>query len=165
MLCPRCKKRELTGTEIRCRKCEEQLEQRRETKRKKKELGLCARCGKERGDSRSTLYCDPCRNIENVRTAKNQRSARKRKRIRVLEHYGGCCVCCGESEPDFLDIDHVHNNGNQHREQIRDELNWYTITDWLIKHNFPEGFQVLCRNCNYSKHKNGGTCIHQLKRG
>jgi hypothetical protein len=31
---------------------------------------------------------------------------------------------------------------------------------WLAKKNFPEGFQVLCANCNVAKSQNG-VCPHQ----
>ena len=25
------------------------------------------------------------------------------------------------------------------------------LRNWIIKNNFPKGFQVLCHNCNYAK--------------
>jgi hypothetical protein len=31
---------------------------------------------------------------------------------------------------------------------------------WLRKHNYPEGFQVLCHNCNMGRQINGGVCPH-----
>ncbi len=30
-----------------------------------------------------------------------------------------------------------------------------TFYDWLMKNNFPQGFQTLCWNCNFAKHKFG----------
>ena len=44
-----------------------------------------------------------------------QRVIRKAK---VMTHYGGKCVCCGEAGVDFLTIDHTHGGGNAHRESI-----------------------------------------------
>jgi hypothetical protein len=30
------------------------------------------------------------------------------------------------------------------------------------KHGYPEGFQVLCMNCNWGRYRNGGVCPHEL---
>jgi len=68
-----------------------------------------------------------------------------RRRL-CLEHYGNKCACCGEFHNEFLAIDHIDNNGYQHRKEMRTN-----IFDWLIKNNFPGGFQVLCHNCNMAK--------------
>jgi len=86
---------------------------------------------------------------------------RTRLKDECFSHYGGYkCVCCGEEQKIFLTIDHVNNDGNVHRKQIgyRGGIGVYT---WLRKNNFPEGFQVLCFNCNHGKHLNGGTCPHK----
>ena len=34
---------------------------------------------------------------------------------------------------------------------------------WLIKNNFPEGYQILCYNCNTVKARYG-QCIHERNR-
>lgn len=73
----------------------------------------------------------------------------------VLEHYGGKCACCGEDEWKFLTIDHINNDGAAHRRVVKTY-----ITGWLIKNNFPPGFQILCHNCNFTKEAYGG-CPHQ----
>lgn len=82
----------------------------------------------------------------------------------VFSAYGGYrCNCCGETEPSFLSIDHVRNDGAQMR---RDKLHGRSGTAfyvWLRRTGFPEGFQVLCMNCQFGKHKNGGICPHQGK--
>ena len=66
------------------------------------------------------------------------------------------CSCCGELIYEFLTIDHVHNDGKDHRKKIG-----HNLYDWLIKNNFPDGFQVLCMNCNWAKGKYG-LCPHQF---
>jgi hypothetical protein len=79
----------------------------------------------------------------------------------VYAAYGGYrCACCGETEKSFLAIDHVENDGYAHRKQIgfRGGIGIYL---WIIKNQFPDGFQVLCYNCNQSKRINGGVCAHQ----
>jgi predicted restriction endonuclease len=79
-----------------------------------------------------------------------------KKRTLVLEAYGGRCICCGESEPKFLTIDHISGGGRASGSR-RSGTNLYTR---LINENFPEGYQILCWNCNCSKGHKGG-CPHQ----
>jgi hypothetical protein len=69
------------------------------------------------------------------------------QRIVVFNHYGHHCVCCGETEPKFLAIDHVKGGGAKHRRAIGSS----NIYPWLIKNKYPKGFQVLCHNCNMAK--------------
>jgi len=82
----------------------------------------------------------------------------------VYNAYGGyVCACCGETEKSFLTIDHVNNDGAEHRKQIRKKsANGTQVYRWLIKNNFPGGFQVLCWNCQWGKVKNNGICPHRV---
>ncbi len=92
---------------------------------------------------------------------------RARVRAAVLEAYGGSvCACCGETEPKFLTIDHVNNDGAAFRRKIagkRTAAGYHTYI-WLIRNNYPPGFQVLCMNCNHGKRMNGGVCPHRGRR-
>ena len=93
------------------------------------------------------------------RTRNNQRSknlAQKRRQV-VLSHYGGTCDCCGESTLEFLSIDHINGKGTAHRRDVGEGQKFYK---WLIASNFPEGFRVLCHNCNMS-YGFYGYCHHQ----
>jgi hypothetical protein len=89
----------------------------------------------------------------------NQRAgANLRRRADVLRHYGGeapACACCGESVPGFLTIDHIGGGGNAHRREIGQS----GLYSWLKVHGYPEGYRVLCFNCNWA---NGayGACPH-----
>jgi hypothetical protein len=78
-------------------------------------------------------------------------------RLRVLEGYGGCCVCCGETEDVFLQFDHVDGGGVAHRRRVRAGVAFWL---WMIKNNFPPEIQVLCANCHAAKSK-GVVCPHQ----
>lgn len=82
------------------------------------------------------------------------------KRRLCLEHYSNSsvpyCKCCGEHTYVFLSIDHVDNGGTQHRKEIKGR-----IERFLIRNNFPTGYQILCHNCNMGKRINGGVCPHQ----
>jgi hypothetical protein len=89
---------------------------------------------------------------------------RKAKHIklktRILQAYGGpMCVCCGESDINVLTIDHLNNNGSEHRSELFGKRNGCSVQfyHWLIRNNFPKEYQVLCSNCNLAKHINGGS--------
>lgn len=89
-----------------------------------------------------------------MRTKERERYYRKRDL--VFGHYGRHCACCGEATPEFLTIDHVNNNGAEHRRTDAKGSLYY----WLVKQGFPSGFQTLCWNCNCAKGKYG-YCPHQ----
>jgi len=78
------------------------------------------------------------------------------RKILLLEHYGKSCACCGETIFEFLTIDHINNNGAEHRRKIGRSETY----KWLIENNFPEGFQILCMNCNSAKGFYG-KCPHE----
>jgi len=67
------------------------------------------------------------------------------------------CACCGISEYKFLVIDHINGGGHKHVKQFRSRSAYIS---WFAKNNFPDGFQVLCYNCNCSKGYYG-ICPHQ----
>jgi hypothetical protein len=82
-------------------------------------------------------------------------------KLEVLAHYcpngDPCCACCGEEWPIFLGIDHMNGQGAAHRKQIGRGA---VLHRWLKTQGYPKGFQVLCFNCNFAKHRKG-TCPHQ----
>ena len=67
------------------------------------------------------------------------------------------CNCCKEKTLQFLSIDHIEGKGNIHRKETGGGSTTYR---WLIKNNFPDGFQVLCHNCNLAKGFYG-VCPHK----
>jgi len=74
----------------------------------------------------------------------------KQLRKQVLIHYGGSplkCACCDEDHVEFLSIDHIAGGGAKHRKIIGSSR----IYRWLKRNGYPEGFQVLCYNCNHVK--------------
>ncbi len=94
------------------------------------------------------------------RTREAQRRSHAKTKREAMEAYGGVCACCGETEPDFLSIDHMNNDGAEHRRQLGGRnyggTNMYR---WLRQNDYPEGFQVLCYNCNLAKGF-AGSCPH-----
>jgi hypothetical protein len=101
-----------------------------------------------------------------IYNAKQAKSVRERNMIMkniVYDAYGGYkCACCGETEPLFLSIDHVNNDGAEHRRKLGIK-GGTEIYRWLIKNDFPDGFQVLCYNCQQGKRLNNGVCPHQVR--
>lgn len=86
-------------------------------------------------------------NPDHASTRPEHRAAyRAARRVRVIEHYGGVCSCCGESQIEFLAIDHAAGGGNEHRAEIRRRGS--RLIDWIIVNDFPPLFRVLCHNCN-----------------
>lgn len=71
----------------------------------------------------------------------------------VMNHYSnGIIKCkeCGESRLLALTIDHIEGNGNEHRKQLKNQ-GGFAFYKWLIDNNYPDGYQVLCFNCNIIK--------------
>jgi hypothetical protein len=96
-----------------------------------------------------------------------QRLRRARLKAMVFAHYGAICRCCGETEPLFLTLDHVNNDGAMHRRKISNGKARTSPTGIyfdVIRRNFPADFQVLCYNCNCGRARNGGVCPHQSAR-
>lgn len=83
-------------------------------------------------------------------------------RDKVLDHYGRKCACCGETHEAFLTIDHINGGGRKHRLAIGACLS-YILYRWIIEHNYPRNFQVLCFNCNIAKGQYG-KCPHERQR-
>jgi hypothetical protein len=79
-----------------------------------------------------------------------------------------CCNCCGEnSHTEFLAIDHVL--GRKQMDSVPElvkigyssKLKDYFLYEWIVDNDFPEGFQILCHNCNQSKaNTRHNSCIH-----
>lgn len=78
------------------------------------------------------------------RCRKRSRMTIKQDREAVFAHYGSACGCCGEAILEFLTVDHINGGGTEHRRTMG-APNIYT---WLIRNDYPEGYQVLCFNCN-----------------
>jgi hypothetical protein len=69
-----------------------------------------------------------------------------------------CCRCCGINEHmEFLTIDHI--DGRAHLSEKEKELHSKSLNSWLKKNNYPDGFQILCFNCNMAK-SDKGHCPH-----
>jgi hypothetical protein len=115
---------------------------------------------------------------EVMKKAKEVRASNTLVRLNILSGYSKrlsnstvpCCNCCGlNSHLDFLEIDHIA--GKKQMDSIPElvaigyssELKHQKLRNWIIKNNFPDGFQILCHNCNMGKgmKKNNNKCPHE----
>lgn len=121
-------------------------------------LGICRKC--------NTKKLREYRLADVPRWRLNARRSYRKLYETIMHHYGNGdlkCACCGETEIGFLTLDHINNNGAEHRRIV---MNGKSTTGprfylWLKRNNYPPGFQVLCYNCNCSKGKYG-KCAHRL---
>lgn len=128
-----------------CRKC-----------RREKAIadGKCATCftyRPEQGQKR----CPRCLKTQRDCSLKRHRALR----LVALQHYAVnrlACACCGETDVEFLTLDHIDNNGAEQRRSMAS----HTIWNWLKQNGYPPGFQVLCFNCNSIF----GECPHETRR-
>ena len=75
-------------------------------------------------------------------------------KVRALEAYSKgvvCCAHCGLTNIEALTIDHINDNGAAHRRKIGHHATHFYR--WLHNNDYPDGFQVLCYNCNSTKHR------------
>lgn len=88
------------------------------------------------------------------------RKATIRLREELFHGYGTRCQCCGESNPVFLTLDHIHNDGYVERKIRHTHKIWRAV----IAAGFPKDYRLLCYNCNCgrsrSRYENTGICPH-----
>ena len=79
-------------------------------------------------------------------------------KLEVLTHYGplgilGCCwEECNVTDLDMLSLDHINNDGAQHRKKLGPKVTGGEKMYRIVKRNgFPEGFQTLCMNHQLKK--------------
>ncbi len=103
------------------------------------------------------------------RARAQQRERSQQLKDAVYNAYGGyVCNCCGETEPSFLSVDHVNNDGNRHRRATGFGTRRWSgkkIYSLIIDDGFPPDYQILCMNCNWGKARNGGVCPHKASEG
>lgn len=108
--------------------------------------------------------CKNCRNQKNAEWTSANRDRvnanASRRRLEALRHYSSTpepsCACCGESTLAFMTFEHINGGGGQHRR----ETGGGGFVSWLRVNGYPEGFEVLCMNCNHGRRVNKGVCPH-----
>lgn len=109
--------------------------------------GLCSCGGETKPNFKQCVNCLERKSRENFNS-----------KIECFQAYGGpFCVCCGESQIEFLQLDHIFGRGDQNGSLAFHGPQLYRH---LKSTNYPAGFQILCANCNFAKGTNE-TCPHQ----
>lgn len=122
------------------------------------------RCDKKNG----WYICKDCfhnkRNEDYKKNLGERRKANRRRNRRytiqlkqkVIRHYSNGTMACAnpfrQHEKPYTDIralsiDHPNGGGNQQRKKLKGSA----FYRWLIKNNYPEGYQVLCGSCQMIK--------------
>lgn len=82
-------------------------------------------------------------------------------REKVLAAYGNCCACCGETENEFLTVEHVGSWGAKHRREDGWKARGGSLYRQIAEAGFPKDkFGVLCMQCNFATRR-GKICPHQ----
>jgi hypothetical protein len=79
------------------------------------------------------------------------RERRKKAKKLIISHYSNgknCCEICGITDIEVLTLDHINGGGRKHKEKIGGSSYLYRN---LINNNFPEGYRILCMNCNFKE--------------
>lgn len=104
---------------------------------------------RERRRAKEGCYKDEYKNNRDKHLAICRRRNERYKQT-IISHYSPdmkCCKC-GFNDMRALSIDHINSDGAKHRKEIGSGNSLYC---WLLRNNFPEGFQVLCMNCQFIK--------------
>jgi hypothetical protein len=91
--------------------------------------------------------------------AQRQRARRSKYKNIVLAHYGARCQCCGETQQEFLGIDHIYGGGE--KERNKNGTRGSQLYLWIIQNHFPGHLRILCYNCNLSLGYLG-YCPHEI---
>ncbi len=85
----------------------------------------------------------------------NKRKSDQRLRTRILEAYGNRCAICGITHKEFLALDHIDNDGAEHKRLLSGGKRFadgYTVYRDVAKQGYPKDkYQLLCHNCNVVK--------------
>lgn len=153
-LCTRCDNPSVEGFTD-CQNCMDEAEiYAKQLRSKCRELKICIRCSNPARPN--ALRCTECSIVMNQRN----RNHHKLLKTQVLSYYGlnGKLQCCWEDckieDLDMLTLDHIENNGADHRKGYTKSGRGggSKLYGLLIREGFPKGFQTLCSNHNLKKH-------------
>jgi hypothetical protein len=84
------------------------------------------------------------------RTRRNAREYRAKIRAEVIAAYGSKCSCsgCDIVDPRFLTLDHVNDDGAEHRKLLNAGSQVYL---WAKRNGYPDSLRLFCWNCNCAR--------------
>lgn len=135
-----------------------------------KEFRKCSKCGltkhislwgKNKASSTGLQsWCMMCRQKDSeIYSKKNRkrigevsRKCRIKRRLQLLILLGKICINCGENRVQFLQIDHINNDGGKERKESGQRgMTTTIINEYLSGKRDIKRLQILCANCNYKK--------------
>lgn len=154
-LCDKCLAKPAVEGRSRCVRC---LQTEADRVIRRREAGLCTVCGACKQDD-ALDACDICRAAASCRNSIRNRQFK----VQAFMAYGGAvCACCGETNMEFLQIDHVAGDGGAKRKSGEDG-GGAKIYRQLRQRGWPPGYRVLCANCNWCRGL-FGYCPHEKYR-
>lgn len=126
-------------------------------RQRQKPICRCKECSKIHAKKHRAAEDPLRREAELAKQREYQRNISAELKKTVLTHYGDCkCSRCGINDIDVLTLDHIDNDGAEHRRSIsksnKRNVGSTTIYRWIVKNGFPPEYDVLCFNCNIKKH-------------
>lgn len=154
------------GLHSTCKECKRRLDKEYSEKNKDK---ISEQRKQKYVQNREVVIAKVCEYARNNRGKCNKLAVATRKRLKtlVLGYYAGgtpFCRRCPEVELELLTIDHIDGGGNKHRKSIGVKSGGNAFYHWLKNNDFPDGFQVLCWNCQYRKRRDEMTPPNRNKR-
>jgi len=125
----------------------------------KKGISKCWGCKEKSNDKYKIRHKEKCRQYRaDKKEFIKEISRRYHKHIKdtFFEMYGNRCVCCGETNIEFLTIE--HKLGQRGVKKKESSFRAYISA---TKEYQPDTYEVLCMNCNHAKGKLG-YCPHQM---
>jgi hypothetical protein len=87
------------------------------------------------------------------------RETHRKHREFIIAAYGGECRCCTEDKIEFLEFDHINDDGS-----IQRKITGYNTTNWLYQDyrrtgRIREDIRIYCSNCHRA-YTHWGYCPH-----
>jgi len=94
----------------------------------------------------------------------SHRRLNREYRLICIDHYSNGtmrCECCGEDIYEFLNLDHVDNDGAEDSKRFKSSRSFYK---YLIDTGFQKRLKVMCFNCNCARDKDPDKiCPHKRR--
>ncbi len=93
--------------------------------------------------------------------------------MQIQNIYGNKCICCGETDPNVLTINHIYSLKNEVYNGLY-RSGWQLYKQLLERPDVRQYFNLLCMNCqimdnlekkNYFSNRWGKTATYFRKRG
>lgn len=132
--------------------------------RDKNDNKLCNGCGKWLpidNFSKSTNSPDGLYHICRICNSNMKKLCEHTLTIIALDIYSNGymkCELCDEDDIDVLSFDHIMGGGRKHRETMKQTK----IIEWFRDNNYPDGFRVLCRNCNWKENLKNSNHLYKF---